>query len=315
MDQYILPFEAARNELLMQIKMLRRVDLGLSRGRAEGVIQILERLVLLGSDLTEDESNQVHVKAQGMAIAARIEGRKTVGERTVRNWRRDAEELQLLETDMHSQQYGGTGWNVYRIRVDSVRLWVGGSGRKRAEMIAAPRAETVAAPRAEKIAAPYHCQTSKVKQHSPLPDEFRVTPKRPPRPDLGIWDEVVVVLVEELKMSEAGAGGAIGRAKLRQLSPSDVMRLIERYRRDKPANPDWNIGWLHNWITGKRQPPPESKPKERPRMTREQAVNRARSGLLREGIDESRDWDDQRAIDEYVALMKLKAPQPAGADP
>lgn len=177
-SQYVLPFDQAKNDLLSQIRFLRGVDLGeflivertgrfadgLSPGRTEGVIQLLERLALLGNDLTE-RGGAVFVKAQIIAIAARVEARRTVADRTVRNWRVDAESLGILATDHRSHKWGRCEWNLFRIDVARIREIVaaaaspneGGNGRKWAETVAAPRAEIIAAPRAETVAAPRHC--------------------------------------------------------------------------------------------------------------------------------------------------------------
>jgi hypothetical protein len=168
-SQYVLPFDQAKNDLLAQIRFLRGCDLGLSPGRSEGVIQLLERLALLGNDLSERDG-AVYVKAQIIAIAARVEARRTVADRTVRNWRVDAESLGILSTDHRSHKWGRCEWNLFRIDVARIREIVaskgvanpvanpvaneGGNGRKWAETVAAPGAEMIAAPRAETVAAP-----------------------------------------------------------------------------------------------------------------------------------------------------------------
>ena len=157
-EQYIIPFDAMQHELLAQIAMLRSVDLGISPGRSEGVIQLLERLTLLGNDLREN-NGIVNIRAQVIAIAARIQRRNSVSDRTVRNWRKDAEQLGLVRTELVSQKFGRREWNRYTIFVGEIRVLcaggkVAGSGRKWPEMVAAPRAEMVAAPRAEMVAAP-----------------------------------------------------------------------------------------------------------------------------------------------------------------
>jgi hypothetical protein len=200
-DQYILPFDAAKNELLQLLRMLRRVDLGLSAGRSEGVVQLLERLSLLGNDLTERDGC-VTVKAQVIAIAARIDARSTVSDKTVRNWAMDARKLGVLRVDVRSHRYGRKEWNVYEIDAKKIREVIqlkpktadtqsidtrevsnqesrrglqakiappieGGNGRKWAETVTAPRAETVTAPRPEMVTAPLHCSITR-STHTPL---------------------------------------------------------------------------------------------------------------------------------------------------
>lgn len=128
--QYVLDFSSARNELLVAIARLRsmRVIVGdehLSRGRISGVVELLQRLVLLSR--SPSDAGELTVEAQVMAIAARIEGRRTVSEKTVRNWRRDAVGLGLLSVEYVSQQYGGRSWNRYSIDAEAIRgLRIGG---------------------------------------------------------------------------------------------------------------------------------------------------------------------------------------------
>jgi hypothetical protein len=189
-NQYILPFDAAKHELLQLLRMLRRVDLGLSAGRSEGVVQLLERLALLGNDLTERDGC-VMVKAQVIAIAARIDARSTVSDKTVRNWARDARELGVLRVDVRSHRYGRKEWNVYEIDARAIRDLIqakpktadtqsidtrevsqgpeieAGNGRKWAETVTAPRPVMVTAPRPETVTAPLHCRTTR-STHTPL---------------------------------------------------------------------------------------------------------------------------------------------------
>jgi hypothetical protein len=187
-DQYILPFEEARNTLLSRVRALRYVDTGLNVGRIEGVCQLLERLIILSNDLTENDG-LVRVKAQGNAIAGRIDGRRSVCEKTIRNWRRDAVALGVLSVEYTSQLRGGHSWNHYFIDVPQLRAWgagqlepisvkkpkaktaapepanappetavptpsdSGGNGRKRAVTITAPRAVTITDPGAVTVTA------------------------------------------------------------------------------------------------------------------------------------------------------------------
>ncbi|MFO0939849.1 MAG: hypothetical protein U0930_03700 [Pirellulales bacterium] len=124
-SHYILPFELEKNDLLGLFRMLRRSDLGLSPGRTEGVIQLLERLILLGNDLREFDG-RVRVKAQVIAIAARVD-RNTVSDKTVRNWARDAKDLGILTVDVQSHKYGRKEWNIYEINVWAIRSLINSS--------------------------------------------------------------------------------------------------------------------------------------------------------------------------------------------
>jgi hypothetical protein len=124
-DQEIFPFEMEKNDLLALIRLLRQCDLGLSPGRSEGVIQLLERLTLLGNDLRE-LSGVVRVKAQVIAIAAKVD-RHTVSDKTVRNWARDAKELGILSVDVRSHKYGRKEWNLYEIDIRAIRSLINSS--------------------------------------------------------------------------------------------------------------------------------------------------------------------------------------------
>jgi hypothetical protein len=235
-EQYIIPFDAMQHELLAQIAMLRSVDLGISPGRSEGVIQLLERLTLLGNDLREN-NGIVNVRAQVIAIAARIQRRNSVSDRTVRYWRKDAEELGLVHTELVSQKFGRREWNRYTIFVSEIRLVcagakVAGSGRKwpemvaalGAEMVAAPRAEMVAAPRAEMVAAPSN-SSLKVKTND---NRERL---------------VVVVASCGLGKAEEAVDTALGRLAL---SNCDIEARIAAWKQ-LPGD-EQRPGTLFNWL-------------------------------------------------------------------
>jgi hypothetical protein len=103
---------------------------------------------------------------------------------------------------------------------------------------------------------------------------------------------VVVSALVELGMSAEGSQSAIIAAQSRELSPGDVMSLVDRYRRDLPTTPGINVGWLHRWITGRSRPPEPSQPKAAPATSsgllspaqqRAQARERLRSRIIRAG--------------------------------
>lgn len=176
-DQYNLDFTSRRNDLLVLVASLRNVQIFLpsrkssdgkkklesaTPGRVNGVVEFLQRLILLANDLKALSENGV--KVQMMAIAGRIQGRSTATERTVRNWRRDAEALGTIQVDPLSQKFGGWNWNSFRIDFDRIRelsfgAETGGNGRKpfpplRVETISGPGVETVSAPKSAKPTAP-----------------------------------------------------------------------------------------------------------------------------------------------------------------
>lgn len=280
-DQYILPFGAAADELLATIRLLRNCDLGMTPGRSEGVVQLLERLVLLGRDLREMDG-VVKVRAQVMAIAAKVDGRATKSERTVRNWRTDAEALGFLLTDFRSQAYGGASWNIFAIDVAAIRevcragfvdvkepvssveetpastqptgrAETAGNGRKRAEIISAPRPEISAAPGAEIPAAPTHCHTHRI--HTTTTSDSA----QEPEPD--DWSVVVSALWD---LGVNAAEKAVKAAQARSLSVSEANELIGHYQEWKPQTANMGPEWLYRWFTGASRPEaPRSKPDQK----------------------------------------------------
>jgi hypothetical protein len=166
-QQYILPFEAARDEAMALIRMLRSACLPMTRGRIEGVAELLERLLLLSHDCREIDG-WIECKAQVSAIAARITARTSRKERTVQNWTKDAKSIGILSVDYTSQQYGGHSWNRYRIDMNCLRTLLneGRSGVKRGEMVSPPGGEMVSPPRGE-TNSPLH-QRSKRSTPPPL---------------------------------------------------------------------------------------------------------------------------------------------------
>lgn len=245
--QYVLPFEAARNELLAQIRFLRACDLQLSPGRLEGVVQFLERLALLGNDLTE-RAGLVVVKAQIIAIAARVESRRSVADRTVRNWRKDCEALGIVSTEINSQKWGRNEWNRFTIHVDRIRDIVrdrgvaskeAGNGRKWPATVSALGAETVAAPGPEMVAA----LSTEVLQGSVLPTKQGQKFETVSRPDP--TDAALDRLIAAYDACEVyGAAELLGRA-LPRVGADYLEALLDVYRRNPGA---WGAGALRNRV-------------------------------------------------------------------
>ncbi len=236
-QQYVLPFTARRDELLAQVRMLRFVDLGVSPGKAEGAVEIIERLVLIGqSDLVEVDG-QVNSKAQVTALAAKISGRKTVDPRTVRNWRVTAEKLGLLETQMTSQQYGGRNWNTYTIRVDNIRqLAGGGNGRKRAEMVSALRPEMISAPRAETVSALYHCITQRT-HTAKAPDTQATADTQPPGVDTRRQISQGAVVCAFLDLGVGKATTLVAEALDRGCDTRSLLAIARWFERSQRRHP------------------------------------------------------------------------------
>lgn len=112
-NQELLPFSAQVNERLAEIRSLDRVLGHMHPARSRGVIELLERIVLLSQD---GETSHARVSV----LAARIQTMKSVNERTIRRWAQDAKELGVLCTDERSHRYGGHYPNVWKI--NRVRL-------------------------------------------------------------------------------------------------------------------------------------------------------------------------------------------------
>lgn len=80
------------------------------------------------------------------------------------------------------------------------------------------------------------------------------------------------VVVSELEArAMADVAGAVTTAKRRELTPGDVMDLVERWERLKAYRPETvTIGWLYRWIVGKSRPPedpPEPSSTSRPKRS------------------------------------------------
>ncbi len=114
-EQYVFDFSSRANDRCSKVLGLRSADLGMSIGRVEGIIELVQRLVLFCRYIPEGISEDVHVRAQVTALAARIERRRSVSERTVRNWVRDARMLGIISVQYTSHQRGGPQWNNYTV--------------------------------------------------------------------------------------------------------------------------------------------------------------------------------------------------------
>jgi hypothetical protein len=153
-EQYLIDFSSRTNDRCAKLAALRELQLGISPGRLNGVVELLQRLTVLSRYLPEDLNESYTVEAQVSAIASRIHARHSVSEKTVRNWTLTAVELGCLAVDYRSQKFGGRSWNVYQIQFAQVLRILAGNGRKRPETVTDPRAETVTDPRAETVTDP-----------------------------------------------------------------------------------------------------------------------------------------------------------------
>lgn len=168
--QYTLDYTSRRAEVLSLIASLHHYPLAvdgvvLSPGRRRGVVEILQRLILLSREATNFDS--IGTVAQVVAIAARISDRPTASERTVQRWRRDAEALGLLHVACVSQHYGGRYWNQYTVDVAAVQRLLedareggvtrGDTGRHGVtwgDTVSGPGGDTVSGPRPDTMSGP-----------------------------------------------------------------------------------------------------------------------------------------------------------------
>ena len=101
-------------------------------------------------------------------------------------------------------------------------------------------------------------------ENSPLPKTPDRSRRRTPpsqAPELAAGWQVVASALIDLDMS--AHRGAITAAKRRELTPTDVLELIQRYKQFAPTEPKATVGWLYRWITGASNPPPADNVAER----------------------------------------------------
>jgi len=163
-QQQNLDFSSALNERLAEIRSMERAPalVALGPGRMAGVIELLERIVICSTDRETSE-------ARVSSLAARVQSRRAYGERTIRNWARDAESLGLIVVDRRSHRFGGHRPNVWRLQRDRVLELVAsarevqsggttagnsaGSGAATGRQPLPPQGGNACSPRAAKIAA------------------------------------------------------------------------------------------------------------------------------------------------------------------
>ncbi len=279
-DQFLLDFTSRANERCAKLLGLRsaRLPVDMTRGRVEGVIELLQRLALLCRDLPEALTVPFAVDCQVMAIAARIERRKTVSEKTIRNWTADAKLLGLLDVDYASQQYGGSRWNTYTVHfgrvVELLSVTHSASPKPQAQQTTNPggngrkRPVTVSALGAVTTSAPNNVFTSVSDKYSPLTlarSEGEVV--------VSASDDVLEELQTQcvtLGMSSDGARGAVAKAIGRGLTHAQIGELVELYRKLEKSpdrDPHMTAGWLYRWLSGQSSPPKASGSAPKPPQT------------------------------------------------
>ena len=253
-DQYGLPFQAATNELLSQIELLRNVCSTLTPARHDRVIELLSRLALLGNDLTERDG-RVIVRAHMNRIAAGIKGRATISSRQVQNWRAWAVEIGVLDVKCLSHEYGQRNWNMFTIRVDVIRKWcgggfetkssqdqdadcgveVGGSGRKGVELSSGPGVELSSGPRTGREKEGREQQQPSMRSEVELPADLQ--------------DLVVVVSLLGVGKARDALAGAVALGLDRTAIQARIDRFEQRLSQPGRELPP---GALYNWLVLER---------------------------------------------------------------
>ena len=115
-QQYTLDFTSELNLRLAKIAGLRDVRLeGLSRGRVDGVVDLLKRLTIMCRERFGELADPYTVLCSVTGLGARLPRERIVSDRTIRRWVSDARELGLVSVDVRSHDCGGRNWNEYRV--------------------------------------------------------------------------------------------------------------------------------------------------------------------------------------------------------
>jgi hypothetical protein len=305
-EQYLIDFSSRTNDRCAKLAALRELQLGISPGRLNGVVELLQRLTVLARYLPEELSESYTVEAQVSAIGSRIHARHSVSEKTVRNWTLTAVELGCLAVDYRSQKFGGRSWNVYHVNFARVlELLVAGNGRKWPVTVTAPRAESISDPGAETVTDP-NSVLNKSYQSTALEQQQLemlsmgvamqlASRERPARVAVDSYDR----LVDEYNALEVhGAAELLSRAAQR-VGWEYLERLLRFYQ---SRNGAWGPGALRCRVQAanpglpveKGWPPPRTKPLATPEL--EPVTQRRVDEKLEAGLRHTR----------MVKLLKLK---------
>jgi len=219
--QQSLDFSSALNERLALVRGLRNVPHDLSRGRVDGVVELLERLLVLSRSVGDGQ--RVEVVAQVTGLAAKISSRRTVQERTVQRWTADAKELAYLTVEYTSHRRGGREWNRYVIHLGAIRAVVvpGSVGVTRGDTgrhDVGPRGRHDVGPRGRHDVGPSYVEKCNVTTSSQDADIVFAT-----------WEEVEEQ-VAALRPEKASVQVIVRRAKRNGLSADHALQLIEHFR-------------------------------------------------------------------------------------
>lgn len=256
-DQYVFDWTSRRDERIAMLAQLRLVPLAIvhTQGRLNGVIDLLERLVIFARYLPEALDQAFTVDAQVIFLAVRIERRKYVSERTIRRWTDWAKQMGLLEVRYNSKELGGHRWNTYVVNFARVLELIrnpGGRGRTRADTgghdvrpQGRTRCPTLGA---DTVSDLTYSQDKEITNHSPA----AAPSEGPTPPDDCEREKVVVSALFGMGMSDAAR--AVRRARTRGLSFEDIDQLTERYRALQKTDSRVTIAWLYRWLTGQSRP-------------------------------------------------------------
>lgn len=274
-----LDFSSPQHEAMALIRMLRSVPLNMTRGRSEGIAELLERLIILTNDAREFDGF-VYCKAQVPAIGARILARTSRSERTVQRWTNDAKSLGLLEVEYRSQQYGGHNWNVYSINMRALRTLLD-SGRH-----GATRGDTMSGLGGDTMSGLTHRRN-----HIEETNNKQAT-------------AVVVVSLEEVGIVDPEKTYSLARSVL-QLTDEQILERIAHWRSLPTDHPHRHSGpgVLHRWLTRPRSwhSPTTEQPKLQLRKLRDCTQENRRAELIRYG--KLKGWTHQQL---QTAVMRLE---------
>lgn len=206
-----IDFTSAQNELLAKIRSLEHAVEAQHLGpvRLSRVIELLVRIVLCsGADLSVSH-------ARVNSLGAAIDGRHRVGEKTIRRWVKDAEELGVLAVDRPSQRYGGHISNKWEIKIDRLTTMT-------REVMGRSRAGHEDGPRPVGTTGPQYASLKANKQNPPPPTPPRRAPGSSPATRPG-WEEVEGVLrgwqigTYQMLIDQAAAAGETPHAFLARI--------------------------------------------------------------------------------------------------
>ena len=305
--QYVFDWSSRRDERIAMLSQLRLVPLAIvhTQGRLNGVIELLERLVIFARYLPDALDQSFTVDAQVIFLAVRIDRRKYVSERTIRRWTDWAKQMGVLDVRYNSKELGGHRWNTYVVNFARVMELIknpGGHGRTRADTgghdvrpQGRTRCPTLGADTMSDLT---YSQDKEITNHSPAASSSEA----PMLPDDCEREKVVVSALLGMGMSDAAR--AVRRARSRDLTFEAIDQLTERYRALQKTDSRVTIAWLHRWLTGRSRPeqarPPAPTRKITPSIDRAQFERDRAEAVAIAAVDEPLSVQLQRRREQML---------------